>query len=222
MFTFSMHCRADLCPPLTAGQIVQKCHEARIPHCLPRSWLKNFLPLLHRTTGGQATESIMPEQKDSTLTESRGQSETPSPGTSTPEEASPSETRRIIQKFDLHLLTLFTVINLFSFIDRVNIGNARLLGLQDDLDLSGNRFNIALTCLLVTYCVVELPSNILCKIIGGHIYIPCLVLGFGLITTCTALVTDRGELYACRVLLGIFEGGISPGLVFMLSLLSVS
>ncbi|KAL2839894.1 major facilitator superfamily domain-containing protein [Aspergillus pseudodeflectus] len=128
------------------------------------------------------------------------------------------QTRRIIRKFDLHLLTLFTIINLFSFIDRVNIGNARLLGLQSDLDLSGNRFNIALTCLLVTYCVVELPSNILCKIIGGHIYVPCLVLGFGLITTCTALVQNRGGLYACRVLLGIFEGGISPGLVFMLSL----
>ncbi|KAL3485277.1 major facilitator superfamily domain-containing protein [Aspergillus germanicus] len=160
----------------------------------------------------------MSGQKDSTLTESVGNGDIPSPGTSTPDETSPSETRRIIRKVDLHLLTLFTIINLFSFIDRVNIGNARLLGLQDDLNLSGNRFNIALTCLLFTYCVVELPSNILCKIIGGHIYVPCLVLGFGLITTCTALVTDQGGLYASRVVLGIFEGGISPGLVFMLSL----
>jgi hypothetical protein len=129
------------------------------------------------------------------------------------------ETRIILRKFDLRLLVLFTVINLFSFIDRVNIGNARLLGLQEDLDLSGLRFNIALTCLLVSYCVVELPSNILCKLIGGHIYVPGLVFCFGTVTMLTSLVTDRGGLYACRFVLGVFEGGISPGLVFLLSLL---
>ncbi|KAL6230590.1 hypothetical protein BDW75DRAFT_248543 [Aspergillus navahoensis] len=128
------------------------------------------------------------------------------------------ETRIILRKFDRRLLVLFTVINLFSFIDRVNIGNARLLGLQEDLDLSGLRFNIALTCLLVSYCVVELPSNILCKLIGGHIYVPVLVLCFGTATMLTSLVTDKGGLYACRFVLGVFEGGISPGLVFLLSL----
>ncbi|KAL4762573.1 major facilitator superfamily domain-containing protein [Aspergillus foveolatus] len=128
------------------------------------------------------------------------------------------ETRIILRKFDLRLLVLFTVINLFSFIDRVNIGNARLLGLQENLDLSGLRFNIALTCLLVSYCVVELPSNILCKLIGGHIYVPGLVFCFGTVTMLTSLVTDRGGLYACRFVLGVFEGGISPGLVFLLSL----
>lgn len=129
------------------------------------------------------------------------------------------EARLIVRIFDIRLLTLFTVINLFSFIDRVNIGNARLLGLQEDLDLSGLRFNIALTCLLVSYCVVELPSNILCKLIGGHIYVPILVFCFGTVTLLTSLVTDRGGLYACRFILGVFEGGISPGLVFLLSLL---
>ncbi|CEL09731.1 Putative Permease of the major facilitator superfamily [Aspergillus calidoustus] len=124
----------------------------------------------------------------------------------------------IVRKFDLRLLTLFTVINLFSFIDRVNIGNARLLGLEEDLDLSGLRFNIALMCLLVSYCVVELPSNILCKIIGPHIYVPGLVVCFGIITMLTSLVATKEALYACRFLLGMFEGGISPGLVFLLSL----
>jgi hypothetical protein len=191
----------------------------RIPHSafLPSQNDISFISYFQAEA--RTVDCIMAELKTSTFTHSVGQDDTPTPETSNLEEISPSEARRIIRKFDLNLLTLFTIINLFSFIDRVNIGNARLLGLQSDLNLSGNRFNIALTCLLVTYCAVELPSNILCKIIGGHIYVPCLVLGFGLITTCTALVEDRGGLYACRVLLGIFEGGISPGLVFMLSLL---
>ncbi|KAL4934241.1 major facilitator superfamily domain-containing protein [Aspergillus undulatus] len=153
----------------------------------------------------------MEQQKSERITESP----VPTPVSTVDER---TELRRIVWKFDLRLLTLFTVINLFSFIDRVNIGNARLLGLQDDLDLSGLRFNIALTCLLVSYCVVELPSNILCKLIGGQIYVPILVFCFGTATMLTSLVTNRGGLYACRFILGVFEGGISPALVFMLSL----
>ena len=126
--------------------------------------------------------------------------------------------RKIVRKFDLRLLILFLVINLFSFIDRVNIGNARLLGLEKDLELGvGLRYNIALMCLFVSYCVVELPSNIACKHFGGNVWMPFLVFSFGLITTLTSLVETRGSLYAVRFLLGCVEGGISPGLVWMLS-----
>ena len=135
----------------------------------------------------------------------------------------PEISRRIVRKYDFRLLSLFLLINLFSFIDRVNIGNARLLGLQKDLELGvGLRYNIALMCLFVPYCVVELPSNILCKKIGGHIWIPALVITFGIITTLTSIVKNRQGLYAVRFFLGCAEGGISPGLVFMLSQLYVS
>lgn len=126
--------------------------------------------------------------------------------------------RRIARKFDYRILILFLIINLFSFIDRVNIGNARLLGLEKDLELGvGLRYNIALMCLFVSYCVVELPSNLACKYFGGNIWIPFLVFSFGLITTLTSLVETRGSLYAVRFILGCVEGGISPGLVWMLS-----
>ncbi len=126
--------------------------------------------------------------------------------------------RRIARKYDYRILSVFLLINLFSFIDRANIGNARLLGLQKDLQLAvGLRYNIALMCLFVSYCVVELPSNIICKKVGGHLWIPFLVLTFGTITMFTSLVQSRHSLYAVRFLLGCAEGGISPGLVFMLS-----
>lgn len=126
--------------------------------------------------------------------------------------------RRVVRKYDLRILPLFLLINLFSFIDRVNIGNARILGLQTDLQLGvGLRYNIALMCLFVSYCVVELPSNIVCKKVGGHVWIPFLVFCFSVLTICTSVVESRGGLYAVRFLLGCFEGGISPGLVWMLS-----
>jgi MFS family permease len=126
--------------------------------------------------------------------------------------------KRVVRKYDYRILPLFLLINLFSFIDRVNIGNARLLGLQADLELGvGLRYNIALMCLFVSYCVVELPSNIACKKIGGHIWIPLLVFCFSILTICTSVVQNRQGLYAIRFLLGCAEGGISPGLVWMLS-----
>ncbi|KAH8801421.1 major facilitator superfamily domain-containing protein [Xylogone sp. PMI_703] len=130
----------------------------------------------------------------------------------------PQVSKRVVRKYDIRLLTFFLLINLFSFIDRVNIGNARLLGLSKDLDLGiGLRYNIALMCLFVSYCVVELPSNIACKRIGGHIWIPSLVFTFGITTMLTSVVESHGGLYAVRFVLGCLEGGISPGLVFMLA-----
>lgn len=134
----------------------------------------------------------------------------------------PTLSRRIARKFDYRILSVFLLINLFSFIDRVNIGNARLLGLSTDLGLGvGLRYNIALMCLFVSYCVVELPANIVCKKIGGHIWIPFLVVCFGLVTMLTSLVQSHNGLYAVRFILGCLEGGISPGLVFMLAQLYV-
>ena len=115
-----------------------------------------------------------------------------------------SLSRRVVRKYDYRLLPLFLLINLFSFIDRVNIGNARLLGMQKDLELGvGLRYNIALMCLFVSYCVVELPSNIACKKIGGHIWIPFLVFTFSVLTIFTSLVQNRGGLYAIRFLLAV-------------------
>lgn len=129
-----------------------------------------------------------------------------------------SVSKRVVGKYDIHLLIFFVIINLFCFIDRVNIGNVRLLGLAEDLKLNvGLRYNIALMCLFVPYCVVELPANILCKRVGGHIWIPSLVSAFAIITTLTSVVQNRGGLYAARFVLGVVEGGVSPGLIWLLS-----
>lgn len=124
---------------------------------------------------------------------------------------------RLVRKFDLRLLILFVFVNLFSFIDRVNIGNARLLGMQEDVGLSGIKYNIAVMCAFIACALVEIPSNIVCKKIGAGVYVPFLVFSFGVITTLTALVENPGGLYVARFVLGIFEGGISPALVFVLS-----
>lgn len=86
-----------------------------------------------------------------------------------------------------------------------------------DLDLWGYRFNIATSIFYIVYLTVEVPSNIVLKRVGPRFYIPGLVVGFGLVSMCTAFVNTYPQLCALRALLGIFEGGTMPGIAFFLS-----
>jgi hypothetical protein len=52
---------------------------------------------------------------------------------------------------------------LLAFIDRSNIGNARIDGLATDLKLTGNKFNVALVVFYVPYIAVDVPSNWIVK-----------------------------------------------------------
>ncbi|KAH6621675.1 major facilitator superfamily domain-containing protein [Chaetomium sp. MPI-SDFR-AT-0129] len=122
------------------------------------------------------------------------------------------------RKIDWHTVPLVTVLYMLCFLDRINIGNASIQGLSDDLNLNeGVRLNWALSIFYIIYLLVEVPSNILLKHVGPQYFLPFLVCGFGLVSLCTAFVRDFGGLMGVRVLLGIFEGGAFPGLAFFLS-----
>lgn len=73
---------------------------------------------------------------------------------------------RLTRKIDLHVIPSVAIIYMFCFLDRANIGNARLAGLEKDLKMTGSDYNILLTAFYVAYIVFELPSNLLCKVVG--------------------------------------------------------
>jgi len=68
--------------------------------------------------------------------------------------------RRLNLKLDLRVLPPLVVLWFFSFIDRVNIGNARIQGLEKDLHMKGNNFNVALCIFFVPFILFEVPSNL--------------------------------------------------------------
>ncbi|KAI1126070.1 major facilitator superfamily domain-containing protein [Nemania abortiva] len=121
------------------------------------------------------------------------------------------------RKLDRQLVPMVTILYLLCFLDRINIGNARIQGMTEDLNLIGYRFNIATSIFYVVYLFVEVPSNILLKRIGPRWYIPSLVFGFGVVSIATAFVRTYEQLIGVRVLLGVFEGGTFPGIAFFLS-----
>lgn len=96
--------------------------------------------------------------------------------------------------------------------DSVNIGNARLYGLEEDLALSSNQFQVAVSILFVTYLLFEVPSNLVLKLFTPRRWIAFIAFTWGLIATMTGLVESYGGLIAVRLLLGVVEAGLFPGL----------
>jgi hypothetical protein len=64
--------------------------------------------------------------------------------------------KRLRRGFDYRVLPFGVLIYLFSFIDRTNMGNARVLGMEEDADLHGSRFNLTLTAFYISYIVFEM------------------------------------------------------------------
>ncbi|KAJ5365583.1 Major facilitator superfamily domain general substrate transporter [Penicillium concentricum] len=126
--------------------------------------------------------------------------------------------KTLIRKIDLHILPFVVLLYLFSFLDRVNIGNARLYGLEEDLGLVGNQYQVSVSILFVTYCFFEVPSNLVLKKLRPSRYIATISVLWGIIATLTGITQNYGGLIACRVLLGVVEAGLFPGFITYLTL----
>ncbi|KAL8819262.1 MAG: hypothetical protein Q9223_002270 [Gallowayella weberi] len=68
--------------------------------------------------------------------------------------------RRVLRKCDIHVVPIFYLLYMLSYLDRINIGNARIEGLERDLGMSGNDYNIAIQVFFIPYILLEVPSNI--------------------------------------------------------------
>ncbi|EXL95901.1 major facilitator superfamily domain-containing protein [Fusarium oxysporum II5] len=116
--------------------------------------------------------------------------------------------KKVVKKIDFRLLPIMAVLYLLAHIDRGNIGNAKIEGMDKDLDLVGNQYNIASTIFFV-------PSNIVLKKVRASIWLSFLVICWGTVMTCMRVVQNFQGLVACRVILGVFEAGFFPGAVFI-------
>ncbi|RSM06972.1 hypothetical protein CDV31_008814 [Fusarium ambrosium] len=94
---------------------------------------------------------------------------------------------------------------------------AKIVGMEADLNLTGNQFNVALLVFFITYFVTEIPSNIAIKAVGTQSYLTVLIASWGAIAMCFGFVKTYGQLLALRVLLGFFEGGFNPACIYLIS-----
>ncbi|KAK0501584.1 MFS general substrate transporter [Armillaria luteobubalina] len=117
----------------------------------------------------------------------------------------PKAEKRLLRKLDWILLPMFTL-----------IWNAKIAGIEKDLNMHGFDFNIALTVFYIFYIAAEVPSNLALKHFGSA-WLAGLVTAFGVVSIGTAFVKSYAGLIATRVFLGIAEGGTLSGLTYILS-----
>ncbi|OAL47078.1 MFS general substrate transporter [Pyrenochaeta sp. DS3sAY3a] len=128
------------------------------------------------------------------------------------------ETRRIIRKIDLRLLPTLAIIYAFALIDRVNLPNARIAGMDEDLGLSvGSRYSILTMIFFIPYIIFQFPANIVIRKLGPAVWLPSLVVCWGAVTIGMGFVTHWTQALGCRIILGVLEAGYYPGCVFLLS-----
>ncbi|KAK5175796.1 uncharacterized protein LTR77_000936 [Saxophila tyrrhenica] len=106
---------------------------------------------------------------------------------------------------------------LVSYLDRGNIGNAKVAGVQDDLALSDHQWQWVLYAFYIVYTCFEW-SIIFWKILPAHIWCAFVCLGWSAAAMWSGAVTSYGGLVACRTLLGLFEAAFGAGAVYFLTL----
>ncbi|KAI0786405.1 major facilitator protein [Abortiporus biennis] len=125
---------------------------------------------------------------------------------------------KLVRKIDLHLIPMLAVLYTMAFLDRINIGNAVVLGLPQDLHLVGNQLNIALVIFFVPFALFDIPSNILLKRFKPHLWLAVCLLLFGIITIAQGLTHNFKGILAARFFLGFCESGMFPGCYYLISM----
>ncbi|KAI1075323.1 high-affinity nicotinic acid transporter [Whalleya microplaca] len=137
--------------------------------------------------------------------------ETPSGSTMEAQEFDAKMTGHLLRKLDWHLIPFMSLIYLLCFLDRTNIGNARLDNLEQDLGLTGLQYNDCLAILFPFYISAEIPSNMMMKRMRPSIWITFIMVCWSACMIGQGFVKNYQGLMAARVFLGLFEGGLFPG-----------
>lgn len=127
-------------------------------------------------------------------------------------------TAQLLRKLDRHIVPFLALLYLLSFLDRTNIGNARLAHLEKDLGMKGLDYNVALAIFFPFYVAAEIPSNMMLKRTRPSFWFAFIMLWWSICTTLMGLVKNYKSLLVVRAALGIAEGGLFPGVTFYITM----
>jgi MFS family permease len=120
-------------------------------------------------------------------------------------------------KVDRRLIPFLFMCYILAYLDRVNIGFAKLQMLND-LSLGDAAFATGAGIFFIGYFFFEVPSNILLKKFGARIWIARIMVSWGIVSSAMMFVQGEWSFYAMRFLLGIAEAGFFPGIIYYLTL----
>jgi sugar phosphate permease len=122
----------------------------------------------------------------------------------------------VFRKVARRIIPFIFICYVVNFIDRVNIGFAKLQFLQD-LKFDDAVFGIAAGMFFIGYVIFELPSNLLAARIGVRKTLLRIMVLWGALTIVLMFVRSATALYAVRFLLGAAEAGFFPAIILYLT-----
>ncbi|KXN73678.1 MFS general substrate transporter [Conidiobolus coronatus NRRL 28638] len=125
--------------------------------------------------------------------------------------------KKLIRKVDFRIMPYLAILYLLAFLDRVNIGFARVYRMEEELNLTPSEFSWSLSIFFIGYILFEVPSNLLLKKFTPPRWIARIMVTWGAITMALAAVKNFEGLIAGRFFLGVAEAGLMPGLIYYLS-----
>ncbi|KAH8812914.1 retrograde regulation protein 2 [Xylogone sp. PMI_703] len=133
--------------------------------------------------------------------------------------------KRLKRRVDIRILPLCCWLYLLNFLDRGNIGNAKVLNQEtgDDLlqktGMNAHRYAIVVTLFSVAYAVFEVPSNWIMKhYVRPSVWLATLLGCWGVLTIGFSGVHNYATVLVLRLLIGVFEAGFFPGIVYLITI----
>jgi sugar phosphate permease len=115
------------------------------------------------------------------------------------------------------IMPFVTLAYFISYIDRVNIGIAALQ-MNKVLHIDAAQYGLAAGIFFISYCLLEVPSNLLLVRFGARRWLARIMISWGIVGFFMAFVAGPYSLYVVRFLLGAAEAGLYPGAIFYLAL----
>ncbi|MCY0387005.1 MFS transporter [Robbsia sp. Bb-Pol-6] len=123
---------------------------------------------------------------------------------------------RLYRKLLWRLIPFFCLCYFSAYLDRVNIGIAKLQMLSA-LRFSDTIYGLGGGLFFVGYILFEVPSNLVLQKVGAKIWIARIMITWGILSGLTMFVKTPGQFYALRFLLGVAEAGFLPGVLLYLT-----
>ncbi len=130
--------------------------------------------------------------------------------------ASASREAMVFSKVAWRLLPILMVAYLCSYIDRINVGFAKLQ-MAEALSFSDAVYGFGAGIFFLGYFLFEVPSNLILHRVGARIWIARIMITWGVISAATMLVQTPMQFYILRFLLGLAEAGFIPGVIYFLT-----
>ena len=119
----------------------------------------------------------------------------------------------LYRKIAWRLVPFLMLLYMVAFLDRVNVSFAALT-MNRDLGISESVYGFAAGVFFLSYCLFEVPANLVLARIGARRWLAILMVIWGFVSMGTAFVHTEAAYVGVRFLLGIAESGFYPGVIY--------